>query len=360
MTCADTFSVNLPPLLSVVIPVFNQEVWLEASLSSLAAQDLPRAEFLIVDDGSTDASPVIMERFVAADPRFRVLSRSNGGYGAAMNTGIDAALGDWIGILEPDDLCLPGMYRLLLGARDPGNGFLESSIGLPDVVKGGFVEIDSNGGILRTGNAMFQPSAPVSRASAEKELYVIHHSLWSAIYRRRFLETNGLRFPDFPGGFQDAVFAISLWLEDPVINWVDFPVYGYRRHRPGNSMGAGGGVEASLASLEGILNAVLASSAGQKTAALRGLGAAAAWHALRLERRYLPAYMEGAAAVFHLAADRLTEPWSAAEEAMKSDIRRYGIVRALKSGDIRRLRRALFGVRCLSIPAAAQQRLCRQ
>lgn len=68
-------------------------------------------EIVCVDDGSTDDSREIVERF-ARDSRVMIVShRENAGYGAAMNDGIAAARGEWIGILEPDDYILPGMGR---------------------------------------------------------------------------------------------------------------------------------------------------------------------------------------------------------------------------------------------------------
>jgi CDP-glycerol glycerophosphotransferase len=83
------------PRVSVVVPIYNVETYLEPCLESLAAQTFTDLEVVMVNDGSTDRSPAIAEAFSTRDPRFKLVHRPNGGLSAARNTGIDVATGEF-------------------------------------------------------------------------------------------------------------------------------------------------------------------------------------------------------------------------------------------------------------------------
>ena len=104
--------------ISVVVPIFDVEEYLEECLRSLVRQTVDDFEAILVDDGSTDASAAIAERFAATDDRFRLLRQPNGGLSRARNTGIDAAGGDYLAFLDSDDVLPPNAYELLLGTLE--------------------------------------------------------------------------------------------------------------------------------------------------------------------------------------------------------------------------------------------------
>lgn len=95
------------PLVSVIIPAFNCEATLPETLRSVAAQTYSNLEILIVDDGSTDGTIAAAIAFCAADPRARLLAKSNGGVASARNAGLAAANGTYIAPLDSDDLWHP-------------------------------------------------------------------------------------------------------------------------------------------------------------------------------------------------------------------------------------------------------------
>src|SRR5687768_11758936 len=99
------------PLLSVVIPVYNVERYIADCLESLLAQSYLSFEAILVDDGSTDRSVAIAERYAAEDPRLRFVHQANAGLGAARNRGVAAARGTYLTFLDPDDLLVPGAYE---------------------------------------------------------------------------------------------------------------------------------------------------------------------------------------------------------------------------------------------------------
>lgn len=97
-------------LISVIIPVYNVEKYLTRCLDSVLAQTYTNLEILLIDDGSTDASGKICDKYARQDKRVRVFHKPNGGVSSARNMGLDNASGDYIGFVDSDDYIDPTMY----------------------------------------------------------------------------------------------------------------------------------------------------------------------------------------------------------------------------------------------------------
>jgi len=95
------------PTVSVLMPVYNAERYLSEAVESILGQTFADFEFLIVDDGSTDRSRAILERYAARDPRIRLTSRPNTGYAAALNELLGLARGELVARMDADDVALP-------------------------------------------------------------------------------------------------------------------------------------------------------------------------------------------------------------------------------------------------------------
>ena len=103
--------------------------YLDECLESLAAQTFGDLEIVMVDDGSTDRSAEIAEAFAARDPRFKLVSQSNGGLSKARNTGMDVATGEFLAFADSDDVLAPNAYELLVGALDEtGSDFASGNV----------------------------------------------------------------------------------------------------------------------------------------------------------------------------------------------------------------------------------------
>ncbi len=116
------------PLISVVVPCFNAQDTLIRTLASVAFQTYQNIEVLIVDDGSSDGSLEIARRFAECDARMRVLSQPNRGVAAARNLGISAAKGEFVALIDADDLWRPEKLELQLRPllNDPAVGVVYS------------------------------------------------------------------------------------------------------------------------------------------------------------------------------------------------------------------------------------------
>ena len=101
------------PLVSVIIPAFNAERFLAEAIDSVLAQDYPELDIIVIDDGSTDATPVIV---AGHGERVRLISQANSGCAAARNAGIRAARGEYVAFLDADDVWWPHKIRTQVDA----------------------------------------------------------------------------------------------------------------------------------------------------------------------------------------------------------------------------------------------------
>lgn len=106
---------NEKPLISVIVPVYRVEKYLDRCLQSITQQTYRNLEIILVDDGSPDSSGAICDAWAAKDSRIRVIHKENAGAGAARNTGLDAATGDIVSMIDSDDYLQVHMYEHLIG-----------------------------------------------------------------------------------------------------------------------------------------------------------------------------------------------------------------------------------------------------
>ena len=213
-------------VVSIVVPTCNVERYLRRCMDSLLAQTLADLEFICVDDGSTDASGAILDEYAGLDDRVRVIHRSNGGYGGAVNAGLALAGADWVGIVEPDDFIEPDMFARL----HSGTKAFSDAV---DVVKGGYWDFFD----LETHTFPRRQMALAGSGDFEfaiqdhPELLNCHPSVWSCIYRRSFLAEKRIRMVEAPGGgWVDNPFFYETMLQARRIVWINSSVYHYRQY----------------------------------------------------------------------------------------------------------------------------------
>ena len=124
---------------SVVVPVYNVEKYIDCCMNSLLNQTYKPYEIILVDDGSTDNSGVIAENYSKEYDYIKVIHKENAGLGFARNTGLDNATGDWVVFLDSDDYFDTNLLELLIENQKKYNA---------DVVVGGYKKVDSDGNVL--------------------------------------------------------------------------------------------------------------------------------------------------------------------------------------------------------------------
>lgn len=221
-------------LISIIVPIFNAEPYLEQCLDSVLAQTHRELDIICLNDGSTDGSLAIMQAYADRDERIRVIDKQNQGYGATCNRGLEEAHGSWISIVEPDDWIEPGMYADMLG-------FAATLDGPVDIVKTPYWRIwmpdtpEQRKLNCSYRNRIKPPRQPfVIRDAAH--LLTHHPSIWSAVYRKPFLDVHGIRFREYPGaGWADNPFLIETLCQAERIAYLDKPYYCYREETPEKS-----------------------------------------------------------------------------------------------------------------------------
>lgn len=191
------------PAVSVITPVYNVARYLPECLDSLLSQRLKDIEFICINDGSTDDSPGILKSYSSRDPRIVVIDKENSGYGASMNKGMDAARGEYVGIVESDDFASPKMFKKLYSFAKRHDC---------DVVKSNYFEHDDSGDReIRLYDAF--PYRRVFDPRRIPSVMRVVPTIWAGLYRRSMLVDNGIRFNETPGAsFQDTSFVQKTWM----------------------------------------------------------------------------------------------------------------------------------------------------
>lgn len=212
---------------SVILPIYNAEPYLDQCLDSIQSQSHKNLEIICVNDGSTDGSLAIIKSHAAADPRIVVIDKENEGYGRSCNRGLEAATGEWISIIEPDDWIQGNMYEDMLD-------FAAGIHGDFDIIKTPYWRIvfpDTPREKMQacSYNKLVRPKRQPFAITDATELMSHHPSIWSAMYRKSFLDERNIRFKPIPGaGWADNPFLIETMLQTRGIVYLDKAYYCYR------------------------------------------------------------------------------------------------------------------------------------
>lgn len=188
------------PLISVIIPIYNAEKFLPECIDSVRHQDYREFELLLVDDGSTDGSGRIVDRYAAQDPRIVALHQSNAGVSAARNRGLAQARGEYIAFVDADDRVAPS--------------YLSDFLDCPaDLVIQGVSLVDERTGHTSQLGFGNRRSAETSQACgilfAEAEIHTTTKGPYNKLFKREIIENKHLRFdPRYSYG-EDHLFVLE-------------------------------------------------------------------------------------------------------------------------------------------------------
>ena len=187
--------------ISILVPICNVERYLRQCLDSLVAQTLEDIEIICINDGSKDSSLDIIQEYAAKDNRIKIINKENSGYGDSMNKGLELASGEYIGILESDDFTLPEMYDEMYSVAQKNNA---------DMVISDFYKYWSNKPLKKVNSTSKYPLNRVTNIKETPFLLRNKTTIWSAIYKKDFINKNNIRFLTTPGAsYQDTSFRIK-------------------------------------------------------------------------------------------------------------------------------------------------------
>ena len=205
---------------SIIIPVYNVEEWLERCLDSILGDSCKDMELILVDDGSTDRSGRICDRYARIYKNVRVIHKENGGLSSARNAGLEKASGEWISFIDSDDWVEKDSFRKV-------RNLIESlSDEQPDMVKFGYKKV---GGApeetvipcvpegLYGREEVIRKLLPVAFGGgriSESRMHTFVLSSCAHVYRHSFLKETGIRFiSERKIGSEDFLFIFSLYMK---------------------------------------------------------------------------------------------------------------------------------------------------
>lgn len=221
----------------MIIPSLNAAAHIRQCLDSVRIQTLSGLEILCVDAGSTDGTIDILKEYASLDNRIHHIPSGRKSYGYQMNLGMDAAKGEYIGIVEPDDLITDEMFERLYDTAHSAR---------LDLVKSDFYKF-----VDHRGRRHYQkwersywgrPDDVYDKVILPKEtpqalVYGDHGNIWSGIYRSGFLHDRKIRFHETPGAsYQDTGFALLCTLEAERVMFLRDCLYRYRQGGAGASV----------------------------------------------------------------------------------------------------------------------------
>ena len=186
------------PLLSVIVPVYNTEKYLRRCIDSILSQTFTDFELLLIDDGSTDASPAICDEYVNADSRVRVFHKPNGGVSSARNLGLDNANGEWVTFIDSDDYVTPSLLE------DYASRFSTNA----DLYIQGYIDV--NGGNL---HKMFKNEFLVFddcfKESESLRKRVLYSYTFNKLFRIDYIRRHNIRFDSTITMIEDTIFVFQ-------------------------------------------------------------------------------------------------------------------------------------------------------
>lgn len=196
---------------SIVVPIYNVAEYLPVSIASLQNQRIKDIEIILVNDGSTDGSLAICRSFAGEDGRIRVIDKPNGGVSSARNAGMDAASGEYIGFIDPDDWVEPGMYESMYGRAQEADAeacicnYVRNTGGkaVPIPLR---IEHDLDGREAVAGELI---AGILACPDLNSGAAPILGSVCRCIFRRSLIKGRQLRFIEGMPFMEDAVFCIQ-------------------------------------------------------------------------------------------------------------------------------------------------------
>ncbi|SDS26697.1 Glycosyltransferase involved in cell wall bisynthesis [Polaribacter sp. KT25b] len=204
------------PIISVIVPVYNAKKYLECCLISIIRQSIHNIQIIIINDGSTDGSDVLCDKFKSIDSRIEVIHKKNEGVGIARKIGVENATGKYVAFVDSDDFLVDNAFSILL----------QNNNNFTDVIIGDYNLIDEKLSIKK-----------ISRSIDSKEEYIkkllewgsIETVLWAKLIKRDLFEKSTISFSnglDF--GEDYAIMPRLFYFADNIVK-IDKAVYNYRK-----------------------------------------------------------------------------------------------------------------------------------
>ncbi len=213
----------MSPKVSVIVPIYGVEKYLHQCIDSILNQTLKELEIILVDDGSKDKCPQIVDEYAQKDSRIIPIHQENGGYGKAVNHGLDIASGEYIGIIESDDFAERTFLEKL---------YIKAKKYDADISKCDFNSFFEKTKQIKPGHMNKKNQIPQTVFNLKEcPLFLwFHPSIWSAIYKKEFIDKYKFRIIETKGAsWQDNLFQVQTMTRARKIVFTDEFLINYRK-----------------------------------------------------------------------------------------------------------------------------------
>ncbi len=222
------------PQISIVLPVYNMEHYLKATIDSILSQSYTDFELICIDDGSTDGSMTLLNEYTSRDPRISVFSQHNAGPGATRNKGLDKATGEYVMMLDADDIYHSDMLELLYNKAIRLNADIVAckSSRFDNETK---TKVDS---WWMLNEAQIPKSEPFNCRNMPDYIFTAFMGWpWDKMFNRAFIEQHELRYPALSNS-EDLYFVFLALAKAERIGIVDKELIDHRDNRKGSVSGS--------------------------------------------------------------------------------------------------------------------------
>lgn len=209
-------------MISIIIPIYNSALYLERCFESILHQTYPEFEVLLVDDGSTDESRAICEKYCDMDRRFRYFYKTNGGVSSTRNLGLQQAKGEFVFFMDSDDTILENalawhLYRMKENVDLTASGYNQTD------VRGAVTwKSDGDGKIIQRWSG-----EQYIRQCIKSTHGTMFGMVWLCLYRTSVIRKYHLRFDENISMFEDTLFNINYSCYCQDVYFENTPIYNY-------------------------------------------------------------------------------------------------------------------------------------
>ena len=216
-------------MISVIIPIYNVEQYLEECIDSVLNQTYKDLEIILVDDGSTDSSGKICDKYLLIDDRVVVIHKLNGGLVSARKSGLNASTGKYVGYVDGDDWIEPDMYECLYKSIENNAADFAMCSCFYDYKKS---SVWRKNGI---------EEGEYNREQIEERIFPILHgveylntnstfgTVWNKLFSRKIIAYAQIKVPDFVNILEDILCSYITFMSAEKISVIDRPLYHYRQ-----------------------------------------------------------------------------------------------------------------------------------
>lgn len=237
------------PFISIIIPVYNIGKYLDACICSILNSTYRDYEIILVDDGSTDSSPQICDKYKLLDHRIVVLHTANCGVSHARNEGIKIAKGEWVTFVDGDDIITDDMLDYLS----------KNAVNDIDLLQWGYKVLN--------GDTITKTIITESRIFSNHYEFIIsenyQHSVWSYAFKREIIANNCIIFPPELRYAEDQVFILTYLFYTKKIKSLGISPYLYRK-RVGSAVSCGFSHERAKTNLKAVLSFITIAQSRKK------------------------------------------------------------------------------------------------